>query len=60
MTQAELDRAVAVKTGESVHTISQRGFVPLTPIPVEQEPDRAPLTVDWDEVDQLRYQSPAA
>ncbi|MCH8048469.1 MAG: hypothetical protein IID44_32665, partial [Planctomycetes bacterium] len=47
MTQAELDQAVARATGESVVTIAQHGFVPLTPVPQEREP----LTVDWDEVD---------
>ncbi len=60
MTQAELDRAVAAKTGESVDTISQRGFVLLTPSPIEREPDWEPLTMDWDEVDQSRLQSSAA
>ena len=51
MTQAELDQAVARATGESVVTIAQHGFVPLTPIPQEREP----LTVDWDEVDARRH-----
>ena len=51
MTQAELDQAVARATGESVVTIAQRGFVPLTPVPQEREP----LTVDWDEVDARRH-----
>ena len=50
MTQAELDRAVAAATGESVNTISQRGFVLLTPSPIEREP----LVVDWDELDTSR------
>jgi hypothetical protein len=50
MTQAELDRAVAAATGESVNTISQRGFVLLTPSPIEREP----LVVDWDELDKNR------
>jgi hypothetical protein len=60
MTQDELDRAVAAKTGESVNTISQRGFVLLTPGPIEREPDREPLTIDWDEVDRSSRQSSAA
>jgi len=47
MTQAELDRAVAEATGESIQTIGRRGFVLLTPTPVEREP----LTVNWDELD---------
>jgi hypothetical protein len=50
MTQRDLNRAVASRTGESVGEISRRGFVPLTPIPVER--DAEPL--DWDAMDQLR------
>ena len=50
MTQAELDRAVAEATGESVQTIAGRGFSLLTPTPAEREP----LTVDWDELDAQR------
>ena len=50
MTQAELDRAVAEATGETVQTITRRGFSLLAPIPVEREP----LTVDWDEIDSQR------
>lgn len=46
MTQADLDRAVAAATGESIQTISERGFVLLTPSPIEREP----LVVDWDEL----------
>ncbi len=51
MTQVELDQAVARATGESVSTIAEHGFVPLTPVPQEREP----LTVDWDEVDARRH-----
>ena len=47
MTQAELNRAVAAATGESVKTIAEMGFVPLTPVPIEREP----LIVDWDQLD---------
>ncbi len=50
MTQAELDRAVAEATGESVQTIASRGFSIWTPAPMEREP----LTVDWDELDSQR------
>jgi hypothetical protein len=50
MTQRDLNRAVASRTGESVHEISRRGYVPLTRIPVEHDPE--PL--DWDAIDQLR------
>ena len=55
MNQSELNRAVAEATGETVGTISDRGFVVLTPQPVEVEPDREPLVVDWDEIDRRRY-----
>jgi hypothetical protein len=50
MTQAELNRAVAHTTGETVSTIAEMGFVPLTPLPVEREP----TFVDWDELDAQR------
>ena len=52
MTQAEVNREVAAATGESVSTIARMGFVPLTRAPYE--PDRDPLVVDWDEVEQRR------
>ncbi len=53
MTQSELNREIAKATGETVKTISQCGFVPLTHhFPYEQ--DREPLSVDWDEVDATR------
>jgi hypothetical protein len=50
MTQSELNRAVARATGESLSTIAQMGFVPLTSVPLEREP----LVVDWDELDAKR------
>jgi len=59
MTQAELDRAIAAKTGESENTITCRGFVLLKPLPVEPEPEREPLMVDWDELERLRQVSMA-
>ena len=52
MTQAELNKAVAKATGESVGTVSARGFSPLWPVPYER--DREPLVVDWDKVDANR------
>ena len=48
--QNQLDREVAAKTGETVRTISELGFVPLTHGPCEREP----LVIDWDEVDAKR------
>ncbi len=50
MTQAELNRAVARATGETVQTIADRGFVPLEPALDDHEP----LVIDWDELDQRR------
>jgi hypothetical protein len=50
MNQRDLDRAVAKATGETVAEISHRGFLPLTPNPVEREP----LVVDWDQPDERR------
>jgi len=47
MTQNDLNRAVARKTGESVSLIASLGFVPLTSLPREREP----LTIDWDQAD---------
>ena len=50
MTQNELNRAVARATGESVAVVASMGFVPLTSVPQEREPQ----TVDWDEAQQTR------
>jgi len=52
MTQSELDRQIAHVTGESVATIKQRGFSTLRPIP--SEPDRRPMTVNWDDAQRNR------
>ena len=50
MTQRDLNRAVAQRTGESVHEIAHRGFGLLTAGPLETEPE--PL--DWDALDHHR------
>ena len=50
MTQSELNRAVALKTGETVRTVAQRGFS----LCAAQTVDREPLVVDWDEIDSRR------
>jgi len=55
MTQQELNRHIARITGESMATIKQRGFHTLQPIP--NEPDRRPLTVEWDDIDGERQRS---
>jgi hypothetical protein len=41
MNQRDFNRAVAKATGESAETIARRGFVLLTPVPVDREPQRA-------------------
>jgi len=50
MTQAELNRAVARATGESVSLISSMGFGPVNNGPHQREP----RTVDWDKAQQTR------
>jgi len=51
MSQDELDRAVAQRTGESMSTIRRRGFSMVTPLAVF-DPDGdelfQPNIVDWD------------
>ncbi|ADB18074.1 hypothetical protein Psta_3410 [Pirellula staleyi DSM 6068] len=58
MTQAELNQAVAEATGESVRTVSRRGFSIISPLqvfPIEQEEENLdPNTVDWDMLDLAR------
>ncbi len=46
MTQVEFEPEVAETTGEFVCTIRNRGFSLVV------MPDRGPLTVDWDQVQQ--------
>ena len=48
MTQRELERELALATGESLSTIRSRGFSIVEP------PDLEPLTIDWDEVQQVQ------
>ena len=50
MSQRELNREIAKKTGETVSIIAALGFVPLTGQPYEREP----LAIDWDELDAER------
>jgi DNA-binding winged helix-turn-helix (wHTH) protein len=57
MSQAELDRAVAERTGESIATIRRRGFSIVTPLTVYDPDDgdlAQPNVVDWDLVDAQR------
>ena len=48
MTQRELERELARKTGETMGTIRSRGFSLVEP------PNLEPQTVDWDELDAER------
>jgi hypothetical protein len=55
MSQAELNRAVAAATGESVGMIASHGFSLIDPMAsLEAEPSRQPLMVDWDELESER------
>lgn len=60
MTQHDLNRAIASRTGESVGEIRRRGFVPLTRAPIERNSEHVVLDacdidpLDWDVLDQLR------
>lgn len=47
MTQSDFERAVCQATGEDRRTVRSRGFS-LVVIP-----DRDPLTIDWDAVQQI-------
>jgi hypothetical protein len=47
MTQADLNRAVAAATGETVETIARQGFEFVEVPPVERDP----LIFDWDSED---------
>jgi hypothetical protein len=46
MTQQQLDRTVARKTGESIHTIRHRGFSIQAGPPQDLEPEDLLLAVD--------------
>jgi len=48
MTQRDLERQIARATGESMSTIRKLGFNLI------EMPEREPLTVDWDKVDESR------
>ena len=58
MLQTELNRQVARRTGEDVHTIRQLGFSIADPEEVDFDPepdDLPPQIIDWDELDQQRH-----
>ena len=57
MKQAEIDRAVARATGESVSTIKRLGFLLDGPLPESEDDDAegcGPHVLDWDEVESQR------
>ncbi|AMV19561.1 hypothetical protein [Planctomyces sp. SH-PL14] len=46
LSQAELYRQVSRATGDPVAEIERRGFVPLTPFPVERDHDGVEVDLD--------------
>ena len=57
MKQADLNRAVAKATGETVSTIKRLGFLlaaPGEPLDPDSE-DLGPQVIDWDQLDEQRY-----
>ena len=60
MTQSQINRAVALATGESVRTVSELGFSLADPDVVElhSEPcDVEDMIVDWDQIQVARNQA---
>ena len=61
MTQAEVDRAVARATGESVRTIQRLGFLiadPNSELTDPDDEDLGPYVLDWDELERQRLERP--
>ena len=52
MRQADLDRAVARVTGETVSTIKRLGFLLVEPAdsPTDESDELNPQVIDWDEL----------
>ena len=62
MTQAQLNRAVAEATGESVETIRRHGFSIFQPLKIfdpDQDDLAMPQMADWDEIESDRYRRAA-
>jgi hypothetical protein len=58
MKQADLDRAVARATGETVSTIKRLGFLLAEPddcLDPESE-EHGPYVIDWDELEAQRHE----
>ena len=53
MLQTELDRRIAVATGESLRRISRQGFSLLVGCAAPDD-EQQPSIVDWDELDRQR------
>ena len=56
MKQTDLNRAVALATGETIATVKRLGFLLAEPQETV-DPDSetsGPLVIDWDEMDNLR------
>ena len=53
MRQRELNRAVARATGETMNTVTSRGFS-VMPLPAVMLDEREPLVVDWDDLEAER------
>ena len=58
MTQADLNRAVAEITGETVSTISQLGFLIDEPAGRFDSDRNDPDVIDWDALDANRTKQP--
>ena len=57
MTTAEINRRVALATGESVRTVSELGFSLADPAIVDYDPEPSEiedLIIDWDQLDTER------
>ena len=56
MKQSDLNRAVALATGETIATVKRLGFLLAEPQEtVDPDSDTSgPLVIDWDELDNLR------
>ena len=59
MTQSELEHSLAATTGESILEIQRCGFSWADPDDVDFDPepnDLPPQVVDWDELEQRRFE----
>ena len=58
MKQADLDRAVARATGETVSTIKRLGFLLADPIDSlnSDSDEHGPHVIDWDELESQRFE----